>query len=207
MHYFPEQREILFDGKVLNILDRFTLDFINILEKHTSYVLVSGYVSILLGRSRSSEDIDLLVPPLSFVQFTTLCADFDKAGFECLNTSSLQEAYAFLQEHAIRFARKGKPLPNMEFKQISLPVHRLALDTRLKVRFDSHSLYISSLELQIAYKLSLMAKGTIAELSADKDFEDAKHLYVLFKEHLNKELLLQYATQFGVTEAYLLLQS
>lgn len=48
MQYYPERREIVFDGKVLNLLDQFTLDFVHILEKHTSYVLVSGYVSILL---------------------------------------------------------------------------------------------------------------------------------------------------------------
>lgn len=65
----------------------------------------------------------MLVPALSFEQFTSLCADFDRAGFECINTSILQEAHSFLQDHAIRFCRKSIPLPNMEFKQISTAVH------------------------------------------------------------------------------------
>lgn len=52
-----------------------------------------------------------------------------------------------------------------------------------------------------------MAKGNIHELSSDKDFEDAKHLYLLFKEQLNKDELLLYVTQFGVMDAYVLLQS
>ena len=46
----------------LSELDIFTLDFINVLKKYTKYVLVSGYVSILLGRSRASEDIDVIIP-------------------------------------------------------------------------------------------------------------------------------------------------
>jgi hypothetical protein len=38
-------------NRELSDLDRFALKFITILEKHTTYVIVSGYVSILLGRS------------------------------------------------------------------------------------------------------------------------------------------------------------
>lgn len=45
-----------------NDLDRLVTDFVKILDRNSiKYVLVSGYVSILFGRSRSSEDIDMIV--------------------------------------------------------------------------------------------------------------------------------------------------
>ena len=46
--------------KELNDLDKFVIDFTSILNKlKIKYVIVSGYVAILFGRSRSSEDIDI----------------------------------------------------------------------------------------------------------------------------------------------------
>ena len=47
--------------KVLNELDKLLLSFIRILEKYFEYVVVAGYVSILFGRSKATEDIDILI--------------------------------------------------------------------------------------------------------------------------------------------------
>lgn len=44
--------------------------------------------------------------------------------------------------------------------------------------------------MQIAYKLFLAAEGTDRELMSDKDIEDAKHLYHVFEEKINKDELL-----------------
>ena len=52
------------EDKVITALDTFVLDFIRILERYTDYVLVNGYVTILLGRARGTEDIDTLIPPM-----------------------------------------------------------------------------------------------------------------------------------------------
>jgi hypothetical protein len=46
---------------VLNELDKLLLSFIRILEKYFEYVVVAGYVSILFGRSRATEDINILI--------------------------------------------------------------------------------------------------------------------------------------------------
>jgi len=54
MEYYNEKGEIKIN-KELNNLDKFVLDFISLLEE---YVIVSGYVSILLRRSRATEDVD-----------------------------------------------------------------------------------------------------------------------------------------------------
>ena len=48
--------------KEINELDKFVLKFVEVLQKHTLYVIVSGYVAILLGRNRATDDIDIFVP-------------------------------------------------------------------------------------------------------------------------------------------------
>jgi hypothetical protein len=65
---FIDKKTIEIDRE-LSELDQFTLGFIRILEKHTNYVLVSSYVSILLKRSRASEYVDIIVPKISFTNF------------------------------------------------------------------------------------------------------------------------------------------
>ena len=67
--------KIILIDKDLNELDKFVLKFVKILEKYCSYVIVSGYVSIVLGRSRASEDVDLLVPDISKEKFDWLFND------------------------------------------------------------------------------------------------------------------------------------
>jgi len=204
MEYDKDNGEIIID-KELNELDKFVFDFVEVLERHVGYVIVSGYVSILLGRARGSEDVDLLVPGMPLEKFRELDNDLRKNEFECANTSIVKEAFEMLDEHAIRYY-KGVPVPNMEFKKISNDIHKKAFEDRLKVKIGEKVLFISPLELQIAYKLSLVAKGGIDEVSSDKDFEDAKHLYELFKEKLDKEKLLSYVRKFEVEDIWEILQ-
>lgn len=51
-----------------------------------------------------------------------------------------------------------------------------------------------------------MVKGDLDEISSDKDFEDAKHLYETFKEKLNKEKLINYIKLFKVENKWELLK-
>lgn len=186
MKYNPLKKELKL-GRELSNLDKFVLKFTNILEKHADYVIVSGYVSILLGRSRSTEDIDLLASEINLEDFKTLFADLEKNDFECINTSKPEAAFEMLKGHAIRFFEKGKPTPNIEFKSIKTELDSYSFNNKIKVLLDRSTLNISPLELQIAYKLFLAAEGLDEELRADKDIEDARYLYKLFKEKLNKE--------------------
>lgn len=202
MEYDVEKKEI-YSNKVLNDLDKFTIDFINVLdEMKIDYVIVSGYVSIILGRTRGSEDVDLLIPKINFDKFTALFDKLEKKGFVCLNTSNVREAYDMWHEHAIRFSRRGMPLPNMEFKMITREIHKTAIRERIKLMLKEKNLYISDLGLQIAYKLSLVAKGNFQEVSSDKDFEDAKHIYEYFKDKLNKEDIAYYVNLLNCKEAW-----
>ncbi|MBU0894205.1 MAG: hypothetical protein KKF48_03650 [Nanoarchaeota archaeon] len=182
MEYNLTKKEIRLDRKI-NELDRFVLDFCRLLDE---YVLVSGYVSIIFGRSRATEDVDLLIPKMDIEEFSKRWEKIQNSGFECINTTEINEALAILNEGSnIRFSRKGKSIPNMEFKFIQNDIHKYSFGNKIKVIMKDETLYISSLEMQIAYKLMLGKEGN------RKDLEDAKHIYELFKEKLNNEELLK----------------
>jgi len=175
MEYDVAKKEIILNRKISN-LDKFVIDFCGLLK---NYVLVSGYVSILFGRSRATEDVDLLIPKMEIEEFKKLWDEIHASGFECINTFDFKEAFDITKEHNIRFSRKGKPIPNMEFKIIQNEIHEYSFENKIKVIIHDSILYISPLEMQIVYKLMLGKQDN------KKDLEDAKHLYELFKEKLN----------------------
>jgi len=172
--------------KALNDLDTFVIDFTKILDiNKTSYVLVSAYVSILFGRSRSSEDIDIIVEKMSKRRFLALWEKLSRWKFVCIIPGDFESAYDnYLTKHtAIRFSRYGEPIPNIEFKFPKDDLDYWVLRNGKEVRLNRHILKISPIELQVAYKLYLGSK---------KDIEDARHLYQLFRENLDQALLTQF---------------
>jgi hypothetical protein len=182
-------------GKELNSLDKFVIDFTRVLNRmNVKYVIVSGYVSIIFGRSRSSEDIDMFIEPLSSDRFDGLWKGLRKK-FECIITDNLREAYdEYLgKSTAIRFSYKGAFIPNMEIKFPKMEVDRWALENRKTVILNDNELFISPLELQIPFKLYL---------GSEKDIEDAKHLYQLFRDHLDLNLLSEFNRKLKVVELF-----
>ena len=88
-----------------------------IIGKHANYVIISGYVAILFGRSRVSDDIDVFVEELDDKKFASLCGDLEKAGFWLVNSSAKAELFKMLEDGlAIRIAEHGKAVPNIEIK-------------------------------------------------------------------------------------------
>ncbi len=200
MEYDAKKREIYSD-KVINELDKFVINFIDILEKYKiRYVIVSGYVSIILGRSRATEDVDLLIIPLEFSKFKELFEYLLNQGYECANTSIPEEAFDMIKEHGIRFFNKGKPIPNIEFKIIKRDTDKYSFDNKITLflRRANRHFFISPLEMHIAFKLLLAADGTDEELISDKDIEDARFVYKLFNEKINKDELFYWINQFNV---------
>ncbi|MEB3806403.1 MAG: hypothetical protein GSR73_02680 [Desulfurococcales archaeon] len=81
----------------------------------------------------------------------------------------------------------GMILPNIEAKIAKTGVHRYAIANHVKVIVnDEHTLRISPIELQIAYKLYL---GT------DKDVGDAIFLYNIFRDAINHGELLEWCNK------------
>lgn len=169
--------------KELSELDAFALDFVRIVEKYAEYVIVSGYVSILLGRARASEDIDIIIQEIPEKKFHTMVDELTENGFECLNTDS--EQYAYLKEKtAVRFAKIGTVIPNIELKFPKNKIGEMALKNRIRVEIREKELYISQLELQIAFKEQV--------LRSPKDLEDARHLRNITRANIDNKLIKRY---------------
>ena len=169
----------------MNELDRFTLRFIKILEKHTDYVIVSGYVAILLGRTRATEDIDIFIEEQDKEKINKLYKELKKHGYWCLNSSNVNEIFSYLSEGlAVRFALKDQTTPNFELKFAKKMLSKESFNDALIVMTKHGKIKISSLERQIAFKKYY--------LKSDKDMEDAKYIEDLFKVHLNQSRINDY---------------
>ena len=116
MEYNVEKKEIKLDRE-LSKLDELVIRFKKIIEKHVDYVIISGYVSILLGRSRATEDVDLFINKIPFEVFFKMYKDLKENGFWCLNAEEPKEVFDFLKNNlAVRFSLENKPIPNFEVR-------------------------------------------------------------------------------------------
>lgn len=189
---FIDKKTIKIDRE-LSDLDNFALDFIKILEKNFDYVIVSGYVAILLGRARASEDIDIIIPKIDFPTFKSFCNDLKKNSFYCLNSEGVSTVYSYLQDNlAVRFAKKDKMIPNIEMKWVKNDFDKIALENTINVILPKGKIKISHLELQIAFKKEV--------LKSPKDLEDARHLEKIAENYLDNKLIDKYRK--GLREFY-----
>jgi hypothetical protein len=191
MKFEYKENEIIFNRE-LSSLDKIVLKFVKILDKEKiDYVIISGYIAILFGRSRNTEDVDLFIERMSFDKFENFWSALEKAGFECINVFEPKEAYEefLLKRTSIRFAEKGKWQPNFELKFPNNKENFYSIKNKVKVLLNEKELVTSEIEMQIAFKL---------KLGSDKDFEDARHLYKVFKEHLNTNKLQSHIAELGV---------
>lgn len=171
--------------KMPTLLDEFVIDFAKILEKHAKYVIVSDYVSILFGRSRATEDIDIIVEKMLKNDFYKFYSDLQRNGYWCVNIENRDEVLKMLLDGlAVRFAKKQNIIPNIELKFVKNPLDKNTIKTGLDVIMPTGKIKISNIELQITYKEKI--------LKSDKDLEDAKHLEMVFKDKINNRLLERY---------------
>jgi len=181
MEYNKEKREIRSD-KILNNLDKLVIDFIRVLNKYVNYVIISGYVSIVLGRTRITEDVDVFIEKISKEKLSELYENLKKAGFWCLNTENTDEMYDFLiNKMAIRFARKDVFVPNFEVKFPKDDLDKATFNDFITLFLPEGKMKISSLERHIAFKRHY--------LGSDKDIEDSLHIEKLFKRDIDDNKL------------------
>ncbi|MFH1711218.1 MAG: hypothetical protein ABH840_02815 [Nanoarchaeota archaeon] len=179
MIYDETNREIKLDRE-LGKLDKLVIEFIGILEKYAEYVIISGYVSILLGRTRITEDIDIFIKEISFEQFSKLYQELEEKGFWCINAEKPESVYDYLKNcKAVRFALEGTSVPNFE---VGFPKREIDSETFgdfITVITNNVKLKISSLERHIAFKRYY--------LESDKDVEDSMHIEEIFKGKIDYE--------------------
>ncbi|CCQ34178.1 hypothetical protein HLRTI_000627 [Halorhabdus tiamatea SARL4B] len=187
-------------GDVLSVdrepttLDRLAIDVSAILaDLDIDHALVAGYVAILAGRARSTEDIDLILEPLDRVQSRNLVAALEDAGFWG-STTPLSELSTMLSSGGnVRVAPEGEVVPNIELSYATDRFDRASIENAITASIGGHELPIGPLELQIAYKLYL---------GSQKDFEDAIHLHGMFGESLSERELERWVDALGVEDAY-----
>jgi len=181
-------------NKELSELDRFVKNFVRILEKNFRYVIVSGYVAILFGRNRSSEDIDVFIQKKDFESFKNYWDEVSQR-YECINTKIADKAYNdyLLKNIPIRFSKKNEFIPNFELKFPRSELDKWTLSERKKVIVNDSNLYVSPLELEIPYKLYL---------GSDKDIEDARFLYKFFKDYLDRNLLKTFTQKLNTNKLF-----
>ncbi len=164
-----------------NILDRFCIDFCKILEKYTPYIIVSGFVAISSGRTRATEDIDMILPHLSEEKFKAIHQDLIRQGFICVQSDHPETIYQeYLLTHtSVRYTWKNKPLPEMEIKFARDQLDTYQLQTRQKLPLTGLPVWFGSIDMNIAFKEEY--------LKSEKDLEDAKHLRIVYAEQINEE--------------------
>lgn len=181
---------IIISEKYLTMLDQFVLDFVRVLESQTPCVIVSGYVAILFGRSRGTEDVNILIPPINEDSFRNLHAALLTDGYEFLNAEDAHGLHDMLtQRKGIRIARCDQFIPNIELKFLKDDIDRHVFEERMEVNFSGAVVRISPIDIQIAYKLYL---------GSAKDIEDAVYLWEIFKDELDHDKVNDWMKRFNV---------
>ncbi len=187
------------DGTLLverepNQLDELAIGFSEILAQFDiKHVYIAGYVSILAGRARSTEGVDVLIERIDEETANELAETLDEKGFwgPAMPLSSIYEMLD--NGDNIWIAPEDQVTPHLEAKFARDEFDRASLGNAITARIDDEEIPIGPLELQIAYKLHLGAR---------KDIEDAVHLYTFFEESLSVTRLEEWVTRLDVKDQY-----
>jgi hypothetical protein len=167
------------------ILDTFAEDFVDVVEKHAKYVIVSGFVAIAHGRSRGTEVVDIIIERINKDAFIKMHNDLLLAGFECIQSEYPKVIYEdyLTEKTSVRYVRKGHFIPEMELKLAKDELDDYQIRTRKKLPLTGLDLYFSSIEMNIAFKEEL--------LRSEKDMEDAEHLRIIYSDMLDENELIR----------------
>lgn len=180
--------------KNLNELDKFAIKSAEIIQKFFDYAIVGGYVSILFGRARITEDIDIYISSSNFSLeiMRNFYDTIHKKNLWCFNAINYVDGFNLLKEgFGIRISEKNKVIPNAEVKLAKKPLDFVSIREHIKVKLNEFELLIGPLELNIAYKLYL---------GSQKDFEDALYLFCIFNEKLDFGKIKSFCKELNVKD-------
>jgi hypothetical protein len=191
-----ENQRIELDQKIMTSLDTFVFSFLSHLGKNVEYVIISGYIPILFGRTRGTEDVDLFIEKIGRKTFLKIYDELLSDDFYFLNPEDEQGLYEMLLDKlAIRAAKNDTIIPNIELKFIKDDIDAYTMQHKKELVINKkHQLYISPFEVEIPYKLYL---------GSEKDIADALYLFEIFKEYLDRSLLERFMKELQVSgDAY-----
>jgi len=167
-----------------NILDKFCLEFCRVLEKHVEYIVVSGFVAIASGRTRGTEDIDIIIRKMNLEDFKKLHKDLLESDFICIQSPDEKEIFNYLNESLdVRYTMKDQPIPEIELKFEKDELDDYQFQTKEKLPLTGLDIWYSSVNMNIAFKEEM--------LKSPKDTEDAKHLRLVYKDKVDEEEIIK----------------
>ena len=181
------ENETIIINRELTELDIFLRDFLDILKKSSDYLVVSGFVSISTGRTRGTEDIDILVPITTESKFKEIFEALTNNNFWCYQSDNYKEAYKYIKNYnSIRFAKVEEMYPNIEFIPIDETKRAKYFEFThpQKIKIKDFEFKIPQIEFEILYKEIV--------LTGKKDIADAKHLREFFSDIIDKDKLIKY---------------
>ena len=171
----------------LTNLDLFLKEFLDILKKYSDYLVVSGFVSISTGRTRGTEDIDVLFPIMNKEIFDRLFKNLQEKKFWCFQGDNAYDVYGYIKKLTnIRFAKENQLYPNIEF----IPINETRRTKYFefahpqKIKIKNFEFKIPPIEFEILYKEIILA--------SKKDIEDARHLRKFFSDIINNKKFKEY---------------
>ena len=184
--YKFENNKIIIE-RDLTELDIFVKEFLDIIKKYSDYLVVSGFVSISTGRTRGTEDVDIIFPVIEKYKFKEFFDDLIKNGFWCYQSDDSENAYSYIKNlTSIRFAKLDKMFPNIELVPFNETKKAKLFEYShpQKIKISDFEFKIPPIEFEILYKEIVLA--------GKKDKEDAKHLRVFFKDIIKNERFNEY---------------
>ena len=179
--------DIIVINRELTELDLFVKKFIDVIKKHSDYLIVSGYVSIATGRTRGTEDICILAPIMKKERFSTFFNDLLKNGFWCYQGNGSEDVYNYIENFQnIRFAKANEIFPNIEFVPIdkTRKAKYFEFTHPKKIKIGGFGFKIPPIEFEILYKEMV--------LGGKKDIEDARHLRAFFSDIIKEKRFKEY---------------
>ena len=188
------QNGTLVVGREPNRLDELAIEFSHVLNRFDiEHLYIAGYVSILAGRARSTQDVDVLIERIDSETANELAMTLDEEGFWC-PTMPLTSMYEMLDSgDDIWVVPDDQVTPHLEVKFARDEFDLASLENAITARIGGKTVPIGPVELQIAYKLYLGARKVV---------EDAVHLYTLFEESLSVPRLEEWVTRLDVEDEY-----
>ena len=163
-----------------NLLSEFCTKFCSIVEKHCKYCVVSGFFVIISGRSRGTEDVDIILERMDIKLFKQLHSSLKNKGFNCLQSDDANEIYEYLNNNlSVRYIFGKTLLPEMEVKFAKDKLDEYQLKTRIKEPHTELNIYFSTIECNLAFKEEL--------LKSPKDIKDAEFLRIVYEEKINEK--------------------
>lgn len=189
---------VLVIDRELSEFDRRAFAFFDLLDEvGIDYLVVSGYLLLLTGRQRMTEDVDLILSLQTSDRLDELVTRLGEEGYVA-NPPPLDRLPEFIEEGHVGVHAKGARVPTFDLSLGDTQIERDAFADSLSVEVSGQTLHVTPFEQQIAYKLSMLHDPSD---HTAMDFLDALHLYRLFEDQLDMDSLRNYVHRLNAAEA------